>query len=119
MHNVCAQWDHSLQVEHSTIGFPSLLVAPHTQSTLSVSRKTGLVVVGAEAEREVEGAAVVEPAVGGVADVVDSGVEIWWEADRAVGLMTEVPAAGVAETDAVEAAGTGAVEAEARHMPNG
>ena len=64
MHNVCAQWDHSLQVELSTIGFPSLLVAPHTQSTLSVSRKAGLVVVGTEAEREVEGAAVVEPAVG-------------------------------------------------------
>ena len=71
MHNVCTQWDHALQVEHSTIGFPSLLVTPHTQSTLSVSRKTGLAVVGTEAEREVEGVVIEEPAVGGVADVVD------------------------------------------------
>ena len=79
---------HALQVEHSTIGFPSLSVAPHTQCTLSVSCKTvtDLAVVETKAGREVEGAieVVVEPERRRETSTL--GVEIQWAADRAVAL---------------------------------
>ena len=68
-------------------------------------------VVGAKAGREVEGVveAVVAPATERIADV-NPGVEIQWEADRAVVLERVVTAAEVAEA---EAADTGVVEAVA------